>query len=134
MVLPSHWMIKEMIIDTNFSISARKANLATIMAKNVERFFIDCANLIVILPLVHHSAKVREIGIEYFPDLFKDKSFVIDVAALNKEREKLDGACKQIIYVPEQIVLNTKWAGMATTCSLIRLKPLEACKWKPELY
>lgn len=56
-----------------------------------------------------------------FPKSYYGKGF--GTSAFNKERTKLNGACKQTFYVSEQIYLTTKRANLATKCSLIELRP-----------
>lgn len=82
---------------------------------------LECVNLgrstaETILPLVRYGAKLKRIKIFSLPF-----SNVLDLAAWNKEREKLVWARKVIIYVPESIFLATKWAG-TTDFTLIKLK------------
>lgn len=48
---------------------------------------------------------------------------VVDVAKLNKQRAKLDGASQMTIYVNEDNYLATKHASLPTRCSLVELKP-----------
>lgn len=128
-VLPSHWKnsLRELGID-EFSSFSDKVNLAS-NTMNVERVCLSSCDLTDILKFVRHSAKVKEIRVDNILDC---ENGTIDVRALNKERKQLVGACKQTIYVEEDIVLKTKWAGFPIKYSLIQLKRVEACKWEPQ--
>ncbi|XP_055305039.1 uncharacterized protein LOC129569870 [Sitodiplosis mosellana] len=53
----------------------------------------------------------------------------LDLAAWNKEREKLAGARKVTIYVDEDIYLATKWATNETDYDLIELKRGNSYDW-----
>ena len=50
---------------------------------------------------------------------------ILDLSALNKERENLVGACKVEIHVPENTFLATKFA-IGTSRSLIEIKRRES--------
>lgn len=54
---------------------------------------------------------------------------------LNTEREKLDGAQKVMIYVPDTVFLLTKWATRngTTNFSLIEMKRTESYEWNRSL-
>lgn len=96
---------------------------------NVERIYIQSAKPIDILPFVRYSANVNTL---YVDNLLNGPHFendIFDVVALNKEREKFNGACKQTIYVKEKIYLATKSASLPTECSLVELGRAEACKF-----
>lgn len=53
----------------------------------------------------------------------------LNLIALNKERQKLAGACKTTIYVHDDAFLATKWATTKTNFDLIELKRVHACDW-----
>lgn len=59
--------------------------------------------------------------------LWHDKSneSILDLSALNKERKKLAGACKVIIYVHNELFLATKLAN-GLSRSLVEIKRLES--------
>lgn len=46
----------------------------------------------------------------------------LDIAALNNERKKMNGARKVIIYILEDVYLRTKWAMMDINHNWIEIK------------
>lgn len=95
---------------------------------NVERISSEGVCIADILPFVRYSRKVKEIRMS--SRIFENA--IIDVAALNQERQKLPGACNQTIYVKEEIFLTTKLAGVPTMCSSVQLKRFVASLWRPQ--
>lgn len=59
---------------------------------------------------------------------YEDK--ILNLSTLNKERTKLTGACKVIIYVTEKVFLETKFAN-GTNHSLVKIKRQESLKLNP---
>lgn len=95
---------------------------------------VDCVHVEVtkstdLLRFVRHSPRVREFHFNIILGVGgSENGAIIDVVALNREREQLAGARKQTIYVPEAHFLATKWTGMPTNGSLVQLKRNEACR------
>ena len=83
---------------------------------NVEHIFACFANIGFILPLIRNLLKLKAIYINRFD------GNVLDVRALNRERNKLLGAQKVTIYVDEEAYLATKWASKGTTFDLIEIR------------
>lgn len=81
-----------------------------------------------ILPFIRCSNKLSRILLEEEEEeeTFLTKN-VLNLPALNKERTKLVGAYKVIIYVSEKIFLATKYA-MGECRSLIEIKRIESMK------
>ncbi|XP_031637114.1 uncharacterized protein LOC116349706 isoform X1 [Contarinia nasturtii] len=85
-----------------------------------------------------HFPKVKHIGISNvtFKNIYRHiyiyMEGVIDLPALNKKREKLEGACKTTIYAQEDIYLATKSQFDQLTYSMIELKREQTFDWKHE--
>ena len=62
-----------------------------------------------ILPFICHSPKLKIIKVDLLLDGTHLKNGVLDLVALNKEREKLTNAKKVVIYVNELVFLSTMW-------------------------
>lgn len=95
-------------------------------AVNVERVVWKQLGFDQILLLVSSLVCLREIELKQRLML----RGVFDILVLNKAREKLIGACKVIIYVPDPEYLPTKWAFGHLELNLIELrrtgsKPIE---------
>lgn len=50
----------------------------------------------------------------------------IQVASLNKDRMKLEGACKVEVYLPDHTYVQLKWMSTEMKCSLIEIKRAES--------
>lgn len=92
--------------------------------QNLERIEFFTAFSDEILAFIRHSVKLKKVRVFDFGDgiHFNTDTKIVDLVALNKEREQLNGAQKLTFYVKEDIYLATKWALKATDFSLIRLK------------
>lgn len=93
---------------------------------NIERVFFERSASTDILPFIRIAPRLKAICVLHLVEGTYFENGVIDVAAMNRERENLNNACKQTIFVEESIFLTTKWAGMPTQRSLIQLKRIEA--------
>lgn len=110
--------------ELNIFNGSRMKNLKMIATQfiNIEciQFYMASSNDI--LPFVQRSIKLQKI---YVSKLEKGTHFnenILNVAALNAERNKLNGAQKIIIYVKENIYLATKWTMTKVNFNLIELK------------
>lgn len=87
-----------------------------------------------ILPFIFHAVKLRSIKVQHFiiehgdnfgperrQSRFCDGS-VLHLAALNRERKRLNGAKKVIIYIDKNLYLKTKWAIGQTDFDLVEIK------------
>lgn len=81
-----------------------------------------------IVPFICYSPKLRQIRIRVLKDEVNFRR--LNFFALNKEREKLYGAKKIIIYVNENVCLSTKWTKTTITFSLIEIKRIEMSDWE----
>lgn len=95
---------------------------------NVERVHFRCrASMNELLAFVRGSIKLKEIFIEFWCQGTHKNEGIIDVSKLNKERAKLAGACKMIIYVHENVFLATKFRH-GVNRSLVELKHCKSKK------
>ena len=87
-----------------------------------------------ILPFIFHAVKLRSIKVQHFiieygvdfdaqrrQKRFFNESF-LHLAALNRERKRLNGAKKVIIYINNNLYLKTKWAIGPTDFDLVEMK------------
>lgn len=81
-----------------------------------------------ILAYIRYAPNLKSIQIQNL--LIKDhvNNEVLDISLLNRERQKLIGANRVVIYVKEQLFLLTKWATKRINLDLIELKRIESCK------
>lgn len=95
---------------------------------NLERLYLFDPTCEQILSFIRHSAKlvVLKVGSRFGQD--------INLLSWNKEREKLSGARKVIIYVPENVYLATKWATKKIEYDLVKLKRENSYNWDPTYY
>lgn len=95
---------------------------------NLKRIHFSSATLADVVILVSQAESLGKIQIEQFEDGLNWNK-IIDLIALNNEREKLQAAENLTIYVREDIYLATKWAYIETKLSLIELKRTDAYNW-----
>lgn len=74
---------------------------------NLERLYFGSHTIDHIIPFIRQSARLNKI--KAFSKI--NTTFSIAISNLNTLREKLDGAHKLIIYVPDNIFLATKWTA-----------------------
>ncbi|XP_031635406.1 uncharacterized protein LOC116348520 [Contarinia nasturtii] len=117
-----YWMHQE-VIDELASVKG--------ILLNLKRVHSDYASSDDILPFIRHAEKVNKIRVEELlsGSHFDENDNVLDLFALNKEREKLVGARKITIYVPEDVYLLTKWAMKQTDFKLIEMKRITSYDW-----
>lgn len=84
---------------------------------NVERFNAGHATPNGIIAFVSKFPKLKHF---YIKLMFHKVD--LDLAAINKARESLPGACKTTIYVNGMVYLATKWTSKTTNFNLIELK------------
>lgn len=99
---------------------------AQIKSKNITYVDLERATMDQVLPFIQNNAQLEYIRIETLKVGIHFKKNVIDLRAINTEREKLNDACKTEILVRHNIFMATKRALMQTDFSLIELKPLHA--------
>ncbi|XP_031633817.1 uncharacterized protein LOC116347382 [Contarinia nasturtii] len=81
---------------------------------NLERLYVDEANIDDILPFIRRSPKLNKI--KFIP---RDKGVVLNLEMMNKERAKLARARKIIIYTRDDVFLATKWTTRNGAVNLI---------------
>lgn len=118
--IPSLPNLKELNINSMFDFDEKYKHMNNI----VERFNCLSINSNVFLTFIGKFPKLKHFKFFHLEDTNK-----LNLIAMNKERQKLPGACKTIIYVPDELFLTTKWAMTKTNFNLIELKRYEACDW-----
>lgn len=95
---------------------------------SLERVFFEQANFSDILPFIHRLAKLEKINVDHFKNE-RNLDFVLDLVAMNKQREKLPDARKVTIFIEETVYLHTKWAINCINLNLVELKRSESFEW-----
>lgn len=70
-----------------------------------------------IAPFIRYSNKLKSIKLSSHGEIY--------LFALDEERKKLDGACRIVIYLREEVYLRTKWASRNVHLSHIELRRIE---------
>lgn len=98
---------------------------------NLKCIRFDSASIEDIMLLIEQSSELQKIKIEIIQHgmHFSRDTNVIDLLAMNKEREKLPSAQKVTLYVDEAIYLATKWAMKGTDFGLIQVKRFLSFEW-----
>lgn len=113
--------------------SDRIADLDTVALHltNLQRIHFVYATFNDIFHFIGQSRQVKSIRVDNLGEgiHFSAASNVIDLMALNREREKLIRAQKVTVYVTEQIYLATKWNLKETDLTMIRIKRIESFNW-----
>lgn len=97
---------------------------------NLQRFYISNASIDDIRPFICRSTNLTKVKV-----IPKDESHfnggILPLIALNREREKLAGARKVTIYVPDNVFINSKWATRDGDVNLkmIELKRAYSYEW-----
>lgn len=129
--LPMLTNLKELAI--RYDASSNEIEILA-MAKSLvrlERLYLANATYETILPFIRQSKQLREIM--FFP---KNQNELggqsIDLVMLNKEREKLVDAKKVIIFVPDNILLETKWTiqNGQIDLELVEMRRSTSIEWK----
>lgn len=127
--LPMLRNLKELAI-----LDGAKATEMDILAKNLknlERILIKNAGFSDILPFISHSKKLNRFKLTPKTENgFKDD--ILDLVKLNNSREKLKGAWKLCIYVPDNIFLKTKWSLKNGNINLntVEMKRTDSYEWE----
>lgn len=97
---------------------------------NLKRIHFHVAFYRELMLFITQSAPLRELKttwLGYGPH-FSHHTHVMDLVALNQERQKLDDARKLTMYLHEDVYLFTKWTLKETNFEFIRLKRTESRK------
>lgn len=97
-------------------------NLLAQTLMNMERLKIHFTFSDDILPFIRYTVKLSMLTIDWLGRGKQNENGVLDLFALNKEREKLYRARKVTVYVNEFNYLETKHANMQVDLNLIQLK------------
>lgn len=97
--------------------------------RNLERMYLANATFDDILAFCRYAPNLKRIKIQHFSNEFIASDEMLDVRFLNRERQKLDGANKMVIFVMEQLYLKTKRTLGRTNFDLVELKRVESCEW-----
>lgn len=99
---------------------------------NLRRISFERANFNDVMPFVRRAPQLDKIRVDYLNGgiRFNQGTNIIDLRALNGERQQLPNARKITLYVQEKIYLATKWAMKETDLELIRLKRIESFEWQ----
>lgn len=122
MIWPTIPQLKDFCIDCDyrFEVDEFIENFA-----NIERVYLDKASFESVLPLIQRSTTLKEINIfSPYSDTFCDNG-IVNLSALNRERQKCTDASKITVGVRETVYLNTKRTFMRTEFGLIQLKRIE---------
>lgn len=111
--------LKLLILGINTILSAAKACILAKTLINLEEIYIQIGTVHAIRPFIRTAIKLRKIYVyRMAPETatatatsgggnhMKYKSNFVD--ALNLERKKLNGACKTIVYLPDQVYVDMK--------------------------
>lgn len=96
---------------------------------NLERIYFFMASCDDILPFIRHSIKLNKIRIECVLDRAQRNANILNLSALNIEREKLENAWKVKIYVKENIYLPTKWTMREINFDFVEMKRIFSFEW-----
>lgn len=97
---------------------------------NIERIYLESGTSDDILAFIRYSPNLREIQVVTLKEKSHMKHRILDLDALDRERQKLIAPRKVIIYVKEYVYLKTKWDKGRTDHTFISLKRIESCKWE----
>lgn len=103
---------------------------------NLRRIHFVCVGIDDILPFIRRSAEMQRIKVDKLRTKipFKNYNRIIDLFALNQEREKVIDAQKITLFVEEDIFLGTKWMTGETDLKFIRLKRKESFEWEHDFF
>lgn len=95
---------------------------------NLQRLFIQCADLEDILTFLKFSRNLRIIQVKYL-EINRCIGKILNLPELNKARMQLKNARKVTIFIDETLFLTTKFA-FGTKFPLIEIKMSESYEWK----
>lgn len=93
---------------------------------NLRRLFLGNSTFDCLVPFICHSTKLNVV--KYFP---ANRNEQFKLLTLKNERERLAGARKVVIYVPDNVFLATKWKRYhgKTYFESVQLKRTESYPW-----
>lgn len=101
---------------------------------NLERIEFRSESFDGLMPFIRNAPKLKKIKVKELEEglYFRKYHKIVNLKALNREREKLARARKITIYVQQDVYLATKWAFGETDFSLIQLKREETDEWEQD--
>lgn len=125
--------LKELVILDG--ANAKDMKVLACCLNNLRRVFLNNATFEDLLPFLCHSVKLNVV--KFFPKNDNDDNRKIAVRPIfklmqsNDEREKLFGAHKVIVYVPDNIFLETKWRinKGCTNLNAVEMKRTHSYAW-----
>lgn len=130
-ILSPLFNLSELTLDESFYyengklIAMTGADIVATALVNLERVYFKKTILQDILSFAHHSVKLKKMKVDFI-FMKKDFEYILDLAAMNEEREKLFEVRKLTIYVEESVYLATKWAHYNTDLKLIEMRRTES--------
>lgn len=113
--------------DANMDILAQKL-------VNLEKLYVGCLDNLseAIVPFIRHSRKLKKFGC---PSCDRDQleNNILDLHALNIQRQKLNGARKVSLLFYEYVYLSTKWAMGNCNFSLVEIKRITSTSQELDL-
>lgn len=100
---------------------------------NLQQIYFYSISMRDLMHFARHSVHLTKVKIKDSFD-YDDHGKCLDVAALNKEREKLKGAKRMVIYIPEYEYLRTKWSLNGMEYSLIEVRRVSSDEWGHQFY
>lgn len=128
--LPSIPDLKELGFNQYLSfLKTQGLNVAALPQRfiGIERLIILRASVDDIMHFIRHSRNLKEIEVKELED-----DTTLDISALNKEREQLNGAQKMVIYVEEHIYLVAKEKYIGNKLNLIEIQRSYSYKTKQD--
>lgn len=122
--------LKELVILDG--ANEKDMKLLALSLNNLQRLFLNNASFQDLLPFLSHSMQLSVV--KFFPkpgDNGLVRRNVFKLLTSNVEREKLFGARKLIVYLPDDIFLATKWAinNGRTNLSMVEIKRTHSYAW-----
>lgn len=96
---------------------------------NLRQLHLQCVSLNDLMEFVRYSVNLTKIKVERLDDDDDEQNIIVDVTALNEEREKLKGAQKLLIFIQEEVYLQVKWTRNGKEYSLIEIRRVSSHEW-----
>lgn len=121
--------LKELVILDG--ANARDMKLLACCLNNLQRLFLNNASFEDLLPFLCHSVKLNVVKFSPKNEHNGMNRGIFKLLTSNGEREKLFGARKVIVYVPDNIFLATKWSinNGCTNLNMVEIKRTHAYAW-----
>lgn len=96
----------------------------------LEQIYFSEASADDILPFIRQSRKLKIMKIDFLLDGTYLENGILDLMALNKEREKLVKARKIMLYINETVFLATKWVQKEMNLKMIEFRRGESFEFE----